>query len=146
MDTWLITPSLYQGAGCPGDDHTYDLAIHLCSWEDSIYGCKLTTSPKNSYWPIPDGSMEQIDINELEALVSNLCDVVLDGRKVLVHCAAGINRSSLVTALVVRRLFGLSGVDATAYIRARRGPEALSNPDFATYLASLGPCEALRRP
>lgn len=142
MEMWEILPGQLYQSGCPDRDLSdFDIEVDMA-------GCPGRGAANQIRNAIPDGELPnpQIDLNELEALVSNLCDALLDGRKVLVHCGAGINRSGLVAAMVMRRLFGLSGVDATAYIRARRGPEALSNPWFASYLASLGPCEALRRP
>lgn len=141
MDTWTILPGQLYQSGCPDrplDD--FDIEVDMAGCPGKGAGTQIRNAIPDGELPSPD-----IDLNELEALVSNLCDALLDGRKVLVHCGAGINRSSLVTALVVRRLFGLSGADATLYIRSRRGPEALSNPWFASYLGSLGPCEAQKR-
>ncbi len=141
METFEIIPGQLYQSGCPDRDLSdFDIEVDMA-------GCPGRGAGTQIHNGIPDGSLPspEIDLNELEALVSNLCDALLDSRKVLVHCGAGINRSSLVTALVVKRLFGLSGRDAVAFIRARRGPEALSNPDFAAYLAGLGPGEAQRR-
>lgn len=55
------------------------------------------------------------------------------GKRVLVTCMAGRNRSGLVSALVLMTRRGLTGEEAVAYIQAKR-PNALSNDSFAEWL------------
>jgi len=55
------------------------------------------------------------------------------GKKVLIRCQAGINRSGLVTALVLIR-DGYSPEDAIRLIRDNRCEAALSNPRFENWL------------
>ena len=55
------------------------------------------------------------------------------GARVLVRCQAGVNRSGLVTALVLM-LAGHDAEDAIALIRARRGGAALCNGHFERWL------------
>lgn len=59
------------------------------------------------------------------------------GERVLVTCMAGRNRSGLVSALALKRLGGMSGHKALRHVQAMR-PNALSNPDFAQFLSTLG--------
>lgn len=56
--------------------------------------------------------------------------------QILVTCAAGRNRSGLVTALLVRRIYGCSGKSARELVQSRRAG-ALTNGSFARYLDSL---------
>lgn len=58
---------------------------------------------------------------------------VRSGRNVLVTCAAGLNRSGLVTALALRNMYRIPGVAAVAHVQSRR-PGALSNSAFAEYV------------
>lgn len=58
-----------------------------------------------------------------------------EGGRVLVRCQAGVNRSGLVTALVLM-LEGLSAHDAIALIRARRAPAVLDNRAFVRWLVT----------
>jgi protein-tyrosine phosphatase len=58
------------------------------------------------------------------------------GKKVLVRCQAGWNRSGLVTALALMK-DGHKAKDAIDLIRARRSPHALCNEDFVRYLEDL---------
>ncbi len=60
----------------------------------------------------------------------------------LVHCQAGLNRSSLVLALALM-LDGYSADAAIAYLRARRSPAVLCNPHFEEWLLSAA-SEAIR--
>lgn len=85
-------------------------------------------------WEIDDGPLP--DLDQLDAVVSRVCAAIQQGERVLVHCYAGLNRSGLVNALVVRRLKGVSGAELVAYIRRRR-PGALSNRRFVQHILSL---------
>ena len=62
-----------------------------------------------------------------------MADTARTGRRVLVRCQAGYNRSGLVVALALMRL-GFTGQDAVARVRIARGPYALSNPHFLARL------------
>lgn len=61
---------------------------------------------------------------------------VADGKKTLVSCRMGKNRSGLVTALAARELLGIGGAEAAHLVRARR-QGALSNPVFYQFLTTL---------
>lgn len=52
---------------------------------------------------------------------------------VLVHCQAGLNRSSLVVARALM-LDGMSAGDAIALLREKRSPACLCNPAFEAWL------------
>jgi hypothetical protein len=56
---------------------------------------------------------------------------------VLIHCQAGINRSNLVAASAMVRLFGFSSEEAISIIRTKRCATALCNPTFEAYVRSL---------
>lgn len=58
------------------------------------------------------------------------------GRKVLVTCQAGANRSGLVSALAICRVSGMSGMQAASKIRESR-PIALFNPHFVNHLLTV---------
>jgi hypothetical protein len=65
------------------------------------------------------------------------------GDRVLIRCQAGVNRSGLVTALVLM-LDGYSAHEAIALLRARRAPAVLSNRDFVRWLVSEGSAAVAR--
>ena len=55
---------------------------------------------------------------------------------VLVHCQAGLNRSSLVVARALM-LAGKSAEDAISTLREKRSPACLCNHAFEEYLRAL---------
>jgi protein-tyrosine phosphatase len=55
------------------------------------------------------------------------------GDQVLIRCQAGLNRSGLVTALVLM-IDGYTADEAIDLIRDRRSPDALFNTDFVRWL------------
>jgi hypothetical protein len=60
------------------------------------------------------------------------------GKRVLIRCQAGWNRSGLITALVLL-LDGKTPDDAIEVLRERRSPYALCNEDFVRWLHEHGP-------
>jgi protein-tyrosine phosphatase len=60
------------------------------------------------------------------------------GKRVLIRCQAGWNRSGLIAALVVM-LNGETAEDAITLLRENRSPYALCNPDFVDWLHTKGP-------
>lgn len=69
------------------------------------------------------------DTNKVRAFADEAYDHHQAGRKVLVRCQAGLNRSGLVVALALLRM-GYSASEAVALIRERRSPWALYNERF----------------
>ncbi len=57
------------------------------------------------------------------------------GDRVLIRCQAGVNRSGLVTALVLM-MHGLTAIEAIELIRRRRSPAVLSNRHFVEWLVT----------
>lgn len=90
---------------------------------------------KGFYWyrPISDG--KEID-PFIQQLAVRCAEKIREGGSVLSHCAAGRNRSALLSALIVRELTGISGADAMDLVREKR-PNSLANVHFAAYLDAL---------
>ncbi len=85
--------------------------------------------------PLVDGD-EMPDAAQLDELVDHVVEMLRAGRRVLVHCTYGRNRSGLVVALAVRQVFGISGADAARLVRERRR-RALNNTTFSAHLDEL---------
>jgi predicted protein tyrosine phosphatase len=66
------------------------------------------------------------------------------GKKVLIRCQAGINRSGLVTALVLIR-DGYAPADAIRLIRDKRCEAALSNSLFENWLLEVANLDFWRK-
>jgi protein-tyrosine phosphatase len=85
--------------------------------------------------PLEDGE-ELPDPLVLDHLTGLVVDLVRDGRRVLVHCTFGKNRSGLLLALIVRELLGCDGATALERVRAVR-ERAVNNDLFAQHLSGL---------
>jgi protein-tyrosine phosphatase len=86
---------------------------------------------------VPDASITNIDLNRLRSAVEFGYVRWKSGDRVLVRCQAGLNRSGLVTALILIK-DGMSADQAIKTIRTHRGPDALFNRSFADWLVSEG--------
>jgi len=70
------------------------------------------------------------------SLVELIARSVQRGKKVLVHCGAGLNRSGLICALVYRELTGCSGLEAVDHVRHCR-KLSLFNTRFVSFIDGL---------
>lgn len=84
------------------------------------------------YLPIHDGELP--DLDRLHAVARMAAQLIKRGDRVLAHCGAGLNRSALMAALILRYL-GMDNAAAIERCRERR-PGALYNQVFADYLVS----------
>ena len=67
------------------------------------------------------------------------------GRRVLIRCQAGVNRSGLISALVLM-LHGHSADDAIALLRYRRSPLVLFNRNFEQWLRESAEAALMEHP
>lgn len=85
-------------------------------------------------YPFPDADLP--DLNELDRLTRFVTELIAQEKRVIVHCAAGHNRSGLLTALIVREIHNMTGHAAMEFLMARRA-YALWNKKYVAYLHSL---------
>jgi protein-tyrosine phosphatase len=85
------------------------------------------------YFPILDGDLP--NLIKLHAVARIAADLCRQGYGVLTHCLLGLNRSAMLTGVILTYL-GLTGREACALLREKR-PGSLFNPVFAAYLESL---------
>jgi hypothetical protein len=81
-------------------------------------------------WPIVDGPAPEHA--PLVALADLVADLRRAGKRVLIHCAGGMNRSGLLVAAALIRE-GMNAQEAIDLIRTRR-PGALNNRQFVRHL------------
>lgn len=87
-------------------------------------------------YPFPDAPLDALHHAELEDLARLARTASQErGRKTLVRCQAGMNRSALVVGLAMIQLGWPSGV-AIEWMRSVRSPFVLFNPSFREYLRS----------
>jgi protein-tyrosine phosphatase len=127
-----IAPNLWQG-GCQNGLVLPAFIEHVVS----LYPWEAYTLQKMpaSYLEVmmldsEDQGYDQVD--ELAAWVNNRRQ---EG-PVLVHCQAGLNRSSLVAARALM-LGGMTADEAITLLRSKRSPACLCNPAFERWLRSL---------
>lgn len=94
----------------------------------------LPTNVMHIQWPIADNKVPSTLI--LLELANLLVRFIENGHVVLVHCNAGRNRSSLLSAIIVSMLLGISGKEAIAYMQEKR-PNALANLHFVQFLEAM---------
>ncbi|MEN9715424.1 MAG: hypothetical protein RJA35_891 [Actinomycetota bacterium] len=85
---------------------------------------------------ILDGPMTDYNLDDLRNLVVTAHTDWKAGKRVLIRCQAGINRSSLIMALVLIRE-GLSAKKAIGLMRKQRGMAVLANGHFVDWLTQL---------
>lgn len=89
---------------------------------------------------IYDSIIEHLETEELFATARYAYDEWKRGKRVLVRCQAGLNRSGLVMALVLMQ-DGYTAEEAIQLIRKKRNPYALFNEKFVEFLLNLNPSE-----
>lgn len=110
------------------DPRPYDSVVTLYPWA-APFGFGV----EERRFGFPDGEIIDEYLPRIEALAEWAHAEWASGRRVLVRCAGGMNRSGLITALVLLRA-GYSADDAIALVRAKRSINALTNPWFVAYL------------
>lgn len=76
-------------------------------------------------------------LGKADKVSDTLADHIRDGRQVLSSCAAGLNRSGLVSAMTLMKLANMQPAEAVYTVRKNRGPEALFNPTFVKMLGDM---------
>lgn len=117
----------------------FDTVVTLYSAANAV-----ARSVKELRFAFHDGDMSDLDPeNDLFFMVREAHSDWKGGKKVLIRCQAGINRSGLVTALVLIRE-GYSPEDAIRLIRDNRCEAALSNSLFEAWLLEKADLEFWR--
>ena len=110
------------------DEKQYDAVVTLYAWAKPA-----TWEVEELRYGFPDADLALADLDRLLRAARWAYERWQAGDRVLVRCQAGLNRSGLVTALVLMQ-DGYSPVEAIALIRLRRSPWALCNDDFVRWL------------
>jgi hypothetical protein len=82
------------------------------------------------------------DATDLHIAASFLNDLRAAGKTVFIHCRLGLNRSGLLTGLVLIDE-GYRAKDAIEMMRGLRSPYVLENKTFERYLLSGGPTNTI---
>lgn len=107
----------------------FDSVFTMCSMSNPVMNGVLEVR-----YTINDGNMSDFSPEkDLYPLVVMAHNEWLSGKRVLIRCQAGWNRSGLLMALVLIRE-GYSPKEAIDLIRGKRSPHALSNWTFSRWL------------
>ena len=136
-----ILPNLFQGGTDDSDvihfahtsykrrsDMPFDSIVTMYAWVKPA-----DWNVQELRFGIPDNLISDIDLNRLRKAVDFAHQQWKSGDRVLIRCQAGLNRSGLVTALVLIKE-GYSPDEAIDLIRAQRGEDALCNFHFEQWL------------
>lgn len=122
-----VKDNLWHGGFVYGIDlgDRFDTIVSLYPWET------WPTKGKTIAYEMYDGW--EVDVPVVMAAAKQVKAALDRGEKVLVHCQAGLNRSSLVVATVLIQ-DGMEPDDAIALLREKRSPTVLCNQTFERWL------------
>lgn len=135
IDAHRIAPKLWMGSRpSPAACKMFDVIVLAAEEHQPELNCKTIRAPMD------DGRPTQQEVILALKAAKQVNHERSKGRRVLVSCYMGVNRSGLVTALAMM-LNGSSAKSAITRIRqARRAPiTPLSNPHFVALLKRLEP-------
>lgn len=124
-----ITDNLWLG-GCEDGLVLPSFIGHLVSlypWEQYVVVHELRSRLEVRMYDQTDQAMDQVDA------IASWVNSCRQAAPTLVHCQAGLNRSSLVAARALV-LDGMTADAAIALIRRQRSPACLCNPAFERWL------------
>lgn len=141
----LVSPNLCMGGAVVDADGLFEEfdAVVLCAeeWQPEIIPPENDRSKEVFRLPLIDVdspvAVSSSLMGNVAKTVAKLHTLHREGRRILITCMAGRNRSGIVTALLLRKILGVTSDQAIEMVRAARGPHALSNPTFVRYLKSI---------
>lgn len=133
MDASQIITRLWIGSQPPFDRDLpeFDVLV-LCARE--LQPARLSFGRQVIRVPLPDSALAGNEVRRALMGGQAVAKALASGRRVLVTCAAGLNRSALVTGLAMGLTTHMSATDIILRIRERRAPAALHNTHFCGYL------------
>lgn len=139
-----VVTGLWQGGTDDLDTHK-QLKVPMITTEhfDTVITMYAYANPvdwfvKEFRYGVWDSDINKMDTEELLDIVRIAHSDWKKGKRVLVRCQAGWNRSGLITALVLIR-DGIDAQEAISLIRKNRSEQALGNRSFEQFLVKQDP-------
>ena len=141
-----ILPGLWQG-GTLEEDKYRQYSVPLISKRefDSVFTLYALANPvdwfvKEFRFGFMDSEDTEFDTALLKRVVALAHDDWKRGERVLIRCQAGLNRSGIITALVLIR-DGYEASEAIKLMREKRNDWVLFNPHFEKWILKQTPQE-----
>lgn len=119
-DCTRLTDNLFVGAcpyGAPLNKYKFDLIV-LCAEEYQPE--KVRGVGHIMHLPLRDFKLSMRRIDRVEYMAQLLAPAINEGKKVLVCCMGGLDRSAFVCALILHHMTGMSPACAAEYVKERR--------------------------
>lgn len=137
LDVYKIIGNLHQGPMPPAGDIVaqggFDVLV-LCAWENqdaaAYPGVEVIQAPGED---IDESPVDPQELEQWKAAATTVAARLKAGKRVLVTCMGGYNRSGMVTALAMGEVTSWQPIDIVDHIRSRR-PGALHNKSFVRWL------------
>lgn len=147
IDAHLVGNNLWVGRR-PYDSlrHSFDVVV-FCAIEHQ----DIDTDIEALYLPFKDaeGAITQPILETLVTMAWHISKLRKEGKRVLVTCAEGVNRSALLAALSLMLLDDLSAKQAIKALREKRKPPCgmtpLCNKSFEAFLHGIDKNRLLRK-
>ena len=111
----------------------YDAVVTLYAWAQPV-----SWEVEELRYGFGDGALDGADLQRVLRAARWAHERWQAGDRVLIRCQAGLNRSGLVTALVLV-LAGWDPADAIRHLRDQRSPHVLFNDHFVRWLVHKAP-------
>ena len=141
-----ILPGLFMGGthddatvadpmplGGLGGWREFDAVVTLYAWAQPV-----AWEIEELRYGFGDGALDGADLGRILRAARWAHERWQSGDRVLIRCQAGLNRSGLVTALVLV-LDGWDPAEAVRHLRASRSPHVLFNDHFVRWLVHRAP-------
>lgn len=140
IDASQVAPRLWVGARPPTDRDLPKIdVLVLCAKE--IQPQKLAFHGTVIRCPLDDDPIHGVTMAELARAAQTSRTVARalanDGKRVLVTCAMGLNRSAFVASLALGRATTMSADRIIAIMRTRRDPKCLFNEHFVRHIHAI---------
>lgn len=125
-------------------------ADRVDQWADALVLCAEEFQPTDSYLEasrvevmrVPLGDVNEpmtpADFARILAVSKKVANRLDEGKRVVVTCLAGLNRSCLIAGMAMRTI-GMGGDDVVRNLRAARGDKGLCNESFERIVRSTMP-------
>lgn len=138
LDATRISPRLFQGSRPPIGTEVRDCGFDILVLTAAEYqpSSRMFPGVVVVRAPLRDATLTKTEWRLAVMTAYLIAEEVRKGKRVLVTCNAGRNRSGLIVALVILLLTGESPSKIVRHIKARRRG-ALTNPSFVFAIHSF---------